>query len=441
MKKPCLLIIIVFLIIFSSCSTSSDTDENQTIIPTTPNNLSGTKLTNQIKLTWTDNSTNEAGFKIERKTGNGNWTQISTVGSNITEYTDIELSVGIQYSYRIFSYNNAGNSESYSNIYSTTIFVTIPVLTTSAVGSISQSSASSGGIVSYDGGSNITDKGIVWSSSQSFQITYSTNDGSGSGSFASNMTGLIANTTYYAKSYATNGAGTAYGNVITFTTLAYTTAYSFTQGANLVDIDGNSYPTIVTNCNNQTWIQKNLNTSKYSDGTIIPQVSDLSTWQQATTGAWCYYANNSTNGITYGKMYNWYAVAGIHNAASATNPALRKKLAPTGWHIPNNSEWQAFIGCLGGESVAGGKMKSTGTSLWQAPNTDASNSSGFTGLPGGQRFINGSFQNLGVITRWLSSDEFNSEYTWFVGAGYGAGGTGLGYLQKNIGYSVRCIKD
>jgi uncharacterized protein (TIGR02145 family) len=140
-------------------------------------------------------------------------------------------------------------------------------------------------------------------------------------------------------------------------------------------------------------------------------------------------------------MYNWYAVAGIHNAASATNPALRKKLAPTGWHIPNNSEWQAYIGCLGGESVAGGKMKSTGTSLWQAPNTAATNESGFSGLPGGQRFIDGSFQNKGVYGRWLSSDEYVSGLVWFVGAGYGAGGTGLGYLQKNIGYSVRCVKD
>ena len=143
----------------------------------------------------------------------------------------------------------------------------------------------------------------------------------------------------------------------------------------------------------QTWMQKNLNVSKYSDGTLIPQVTDGTQWANLTTGAWCYYNNTTANGATYGKLYNWFAVVGIYDAASANNPALRKKLAPTGWHVPTDAKWTQLTDCLGGESVAGGKMKSTGTiqagtGLWDDPNTAATNESGFTGLPGGIRGAN-----------------------------------------------------
>lgn len=162
------------------------------------------------------------------------------------------------------------------------------------------------------------------------------------------------------------------------------------QSIKPVDIDSITFKRPVVNTSQvtictQTWATKNLDVTTYNDGTPIPQVTDPTAWANLTTGAWCYYNNYAANNATYGKLYNWYAAAGIYDAASLANPALRKKLAPTGYHVPTDAEWTILTTCLGGESVAGGKMKSTGTSLWTAPNTAATNSSGFTGLPGGCR--------------------------------------------------------
>jgi uncharacterized protein (TIGR02145 family) len=208
------------------------------------------------------------------------------------------------------------------------------------------------------------------------------------------------------------------------------------DGPNVTDVDGNTYQS-VTNCG-LTFTKTNLNVSKYSDGTLIPQVSDPIQWQNLTTGAWCYYENNIANGTTYGKLYNWYAVAGIYNSESATNPAIRKKLALTGWHIPTDAEWTLLTDCLGGESVAGGKMEATGTSLWISPNTAATNESGFSGLPGGYRRIDGVFQNVGAETCWWSSSEANATNAWYR---YLGGYAYRGDYVKEGGFSVRCVKD
>jgi uncharacterized protein (TIGR02145 family) len=209
---------------------------------------------------------------------------------------------------------------------------------------------------------------------------------------------------------------------------------------NLTDIDGNVYES-VTICN-QTWTKSNLNVSKYTDGTTIPQVTDQNQWINLTTGAWCYYNNITANGAKYGKLYNWYALMGIHDKASATNPALRKKLAPTGWHVPTDEEWTQLTDCLGGAPVAGGKMKSTGTSIWQAPNAEATNSSGFTGLPGGSRSnYDGTFSNISSNGGWWSSLEYYSESAWFRALNYLNGNMNRSPRSKFDGFSVRCIKD
>src|SRR5262245_47721661 len=134
-------------------------------------------------------------------------------------------------------------------------------------------------------------------------------------------------------------------------------------------------------------MNKNLSVTKYRNGDPIPQVKKNAKWATLTTGAWCWLNNDSANSI-YGRLYNWYAV---------NDP---RGLAPAGWHIPSDSEWTTLQTFLGGDSVAGGKMKSTGTikagtGLWRFPNTGATNSSGFTALPGGWRLDDGSFHNLG----------------------------------------------
>ncbi len=216
-------------------------------------------------------------------------------------------------------------------------------------------------------------------------------------------------------------------------------------GPTVTDIDGNTYQS-VTNCG-LTFTKTNLNVSKYSDGTLIPQVTDGTQWANLTTGAWCYYNNTTANGATYGKLYNWYAVVGIYDAASAVNPALRKKLAPTGWHVPTDAEWSSLINCLDPNAdgsynfnIAGGKMKTTST-LWQSPNTDATNASGFTGLPGGFRYNNGPFYFIGFNGYWWSSSEGGTAYAWTRDLNYDNGGANGDYDDKRNGFSVRCLRD
>lgn len=330
----------------------------------------------------------------------------------------------------------------------------LPVVTTTAVSGLTTTAATTGGTINSDGGSAVTARGVCWSTSTNPTIAISTktSDGAGMGTFASNITGLTANTTYYVRAYATNSVGTAYGNEITFTTLQNSTAINL-PGPNVTDIDGNTYNS-VTNCG-LTFTKQNLNVSKYSDGTPIPQVTDPSQWANLTTGAWCYYNNTTANGTTYGKLYNWYAVVGIYNAASAANPTLRKKLAPTGWHIPTDTEWSSLINCLdpnadgsNNTNVAGGKMKSigtiqAGTGLWNDPNTAATNESGFSGLPAGYRSSLGSFNSsLSYYGNWWSSAEFSTGSAWISELNFADAIAAIfNYGGKVCGFSVRCVKD
>lgn len=214
------LILTVASIFVVGCSSN---DSKPIVVPVAPTNLVGNLTNSQIVLTWTDNSTNETGFTIERKIGTGTYTQIGTVATNIATYSDVAVSAGNTYTYRVFSTNSAGNSTTYSNEVTITIPlpVTVPVSTTTATSSITSTGAISGGTISSDGGGTVTARGVVWSTSTNptISLTTKTTDGTGTGSFASTITGLTANTQYYVRSYATNSTGTSYGNEITFTTL------------------------------------------------------------------------------------------------------------------------------------------------------------------------------------------------------------------------------
>lgn len=200
---------------------------------------------------------------------------------------------------------------------------------------------------------------------------------------------------------------------------------------------------------NQVWATKNLDVNTYNDGTPIPQVTDPTAWAALTTGAWCYNNNDPAYGVVYGKLYNWYATVGIYDAASLANPALRKNLAPSGWHVPTNAEWTTMIDCLdpnanGGATIpnsAGGKMKETGTTHWLNPNTEATNSSGFTALPGGFRTTNGPFYSIGGGSKWWSSSEYSNNSARERNLFYNNGIAYIGWGDKTNGYSVRCIKD
>lgn len=199
----------------------------------------------------------------------------------------------------------------------------------------------------------------------------------------------------------------------------------------------------VTICS-QVWATKNLDVTTYSDGTPIPQVTDQTAWVNLTTGAWCYYNNDPTNNAVYGKLYNWYAAAGIYDAASLANPALRKSLAPTGWHIPTDAEWTTLTTCLGGESVAGDALKEAGTTHWASLNIGATNSSGFTGLPGGGR-SDTYFTDFGGTGFWWSSSEyytfFSTAYAWTRKLSMISSSAFRGNDKKTVGCSVRCVKN
>ena len=182
----------------------------------------------------------------------------------------------------------------------------------------------------------------------------------------------------------------------------------------------------------QTWTTKNLDVSTYRNGDIIPEVQDQTAWAALTSGAWCYYANETANGTVYGKLYNWYAV---------NDP---RGLAPAGWHIPSDEEFTTLTTFLGGELVAGVKMKTTGTieegsGLWLSPNDGANNSSKFTGIPGGYRSTS-RFDNIHYSGNfWSSTPETGA---WYRGLVHEVPYViRNGFNSKTFGFSVRCVKD
>jgi uncharacterized protein (TIGR02145 family) len=209
----------------------------------------------------------------------------------------------------------------------------------------------------------------------------------------------------------------------------------YSQSTSLEAMDSITFRKAEVTICNQVWATRNLDVTTYRNGDPIPQVTDPTLWANLTTGAWCYYNNDPANGPIYGKLYNWYAV---------NDP---RGLAPTGWQVPSYAKWGFLINCLGGVNVAGGKMKSTGilelgTGLWQSPNVDATNASGFTGLPEGYRSNDGTFSNIGYGGYWWSSLEYDTTFAWNFALSYSTGGATNGVeLPKNYGFSVRCLRN
>ena len=287
---------------------------------------------------------------------------------------------------------------------------------------ITHNSTTSGGNISNDGGSVVTARGVCWSISTNPTISNEhTSDGSGTGIFASSITGLLPVTTYYVKAYATNGAGTTYGNEISFTTL-------FESGTLTDTRDGHIYSTV--RIGYQWWMAENLTATHYANGDAIPDgtgAGDIS--GETEPKYWFVYNDDLNNVSTYGRLYTWYTVTDSRN------------VCPDGWHAPTDAEWTTLETCLGGSSVAGGKMKETGTTHWVNPNTGATNESGFTALPGGDRYSNGTFYGIGFNGCWWSSTEHSTAIACFRLMSYGSADAGRGSLGKEYGFSVRCLRD
>ena len=296
-----------------------------------------------------------------------------------------------------------------------------PLITTSTATSITATGATTGGVVAADGGASVTARGVAYGLSSAPTTSGTiTNNGTGTGSFSSTLTGLTSFSTYYVRAYATNSVGTSYGNEINFTTL-------FECGLSMMtDLEGNTYNTV--QIGTQCWSQSNLKVSKYRNGDNIPTGLSNSQWGSASSGAYAIYDNNTSNNTLYGKLYNGYAANDSRG------------LCPTGWHVPSDTEWASLITFLGGSSVAGGKMKST--TGWNSPNTGATNSSGFTGLPGGGRLGGGVYGDLGNVGHWWSTTIIGSAgWAWYRSLNTSFNSVANNSNPQAYGYAVRCLRD
>jgi uncharacterized protein (TIGR02145 family) len=361
---------------------------------------------------------------LSTKTLNGPGT--GTFTSSITG-----LTLNTTYYIRAYATNSLGTA--YGNEISFTT-ITVPTLTTTAVSSITQTTATSGGNVTSDGRTTVTVRGVCWSTTPNPTIADSkTLNGAGVGtitSFTSSITGLTPNTTYYVRAYATNSVGTTYGNEISFTT--YKTDA-------ITDKDGNYY-NIVT-IGTQVWMAENLKTTRYRNGDLIgtttPATLDIS-GESTPKYQWA-YGGNASNVSTYGRLYTWYAVTDSRN------------VCPTSWHVPTNTEWTTLTNYLtnngygyqgSGNDIAKSMAATSGWIISSIAgnigNDQASNnSSGFTALAGGIRNPTGPFALVGNMGLWWGS--VPSNYWEFLSFEFST--VGNSYDSRPYGLSVRCVRD
>lgn len=293
----------------------------------------------------------------------------------------------------------------------------LPELSTAIVTEISDSSAISGGTILSTGAMEITDKGICWSTNTGPTIhDVVISAGAGSGSFISTIKDLQPQTYYYVRAFATNSDGTGYGEERSFRTK--------TMNSTVVqDVDGNAYPTV--KIGDQVWMAKNLKATKFRSGARITNVTDNDQWSNLSTPAYSYYNNVSGNG--YGLLYNGLTI-------------MTDEVCPEGWHLPALSEWAALIDTIGGKEVAGGKLKESGIFHWSAPNVGATDEFGFTALPGGLRYTDGSFKNQGDVGYWWAAPDSSTQLVGII-MSYNTENVNFGGSPENIAESVRCIKD
>ncbi|MDZ7859686.1 MAG: fibrobacter succinogenes major paralogous domain-containing protein [Candidatus Krumholzibacteriota bacterium] len=306
----------------------------------------------------------------------------------------------------------------------------VPELTTAEVIDITGTTAKCGGVITSSGGASVTARGVCWSVEELPSLEDSTtNDGTGAGSFTSEITGLTAETDYYIRAYAVNSAGTGYGDTKEFSTTVFGT---------VTDIDGNIYET--RKIGNQWWMTENLKVTHYLNGDSIAEVEDGAVWDGLAGGACCNYDNNASYIVTYGKLYNWFAVNDSRG------------LAPEGWHVASDAEWQEleiFMGMDPSEAAdtgyrgtdEGGKLKEAGIENWASPNTGATNESGFTALPGGYRGLGGDYSSIHNSALLWVTTSITETFAWSRMLSSSDGYITRTGRDKNSGFSVRCVKD
>ena len=335
----------------------------------------------------------------------------------------------------------------------------VPVLSTMEVTEITSTTATSGGEITDDGGAEISKRGVVWGTEEDPTLESNdgfTEDGHGIGEFVSELTDLTPNTTYYVRAYATNPAGTQYGQQKSFTTLE-----DDNGGSTVTDVDGNTYNTVIIGT--QEWMVENLRTTKYADGTAIPTSFTNTEWGNAKDGAYSIYPHSEIDGLNsevkvveaYGKLYNWYAVDDARG------------LCPTGWRVPTEVDWNFLIiyvwdhrgypnewnnpngagnalkSCRQVNNPVGGHCDTSEHPRWNAHNTHIGiDDVGFSGLPGGARWYNGNFSHAGIGGHWWSSTEITTLEARSYRLLFDQGSLdGVSAFDKSTGAAIRCVRD
>jgi uncharacterized protein (TIGR02145 family) len=321
------------------------------------------------------------------------------------------LSPNTTYYIRAYASNSAGTGYGNEVSFKTQIGAIPPTVITTIATDISYLTFTIGGNVTFDGGSNVIARGIVWSQTEVPTVSLATKtvNGSGIGAFISYMFDLKPNTVYYVRAYGTNGAGTGYGKLDTVRTRTWVNCPSTVK-----DIDNNVYNVVTIGY--QCWTKENLNVSRYRNGDVIPVIINDRIWESLTSGIRCWYANDSISfEEPYGNLYNWYAASD------------KKGLCPSGWHVPTDLEWNELTDYLGGQNYAEKKMKD--------PN-------GFSALLGGYRHTRGDFAAGWEHSYFWSSSDSGSSGSWnsILNPPY----LSYGYrfeFSYSFGASVRCLRD
>lgn len=498
--------------IFTTSQAPSATTNPATNIATVTATLNGTvnAAGSSTTVTFDYGETTSYGMSVTALqspvSGAGN-TAVSADISGLTE--------GTLYHFRVKAVNGGGTTYG-SDVTFTTI--TKPTVTTSSITDITINSASGGGNVTSDGGSAVTMRGVCWSTAENPTLADTkTENGAASGTFTSSLTTLVSGTNYHVRAYATNAAGTAYGNDVSFTTLKLpdattgsassigsasatlngtvnangssttvtfeygeTTSYGTEVTADQSPVEGNTVTAVsksisgltpsttyhyrvkavsaagtdygddmtfatpadpltvsdfdgnvynIITIGTQEWMQKNLLVTHYNNGDAIPVVTDNAAWSGLTNGAYCWYNDDETTyKNTYGALYNYYTTNDVRN------------VCPDGWHIPTDAEWTSLTDLLGGEFVAGGKLKEIGITHWQSPNTDATNETGFSALPGGNRDSYGTYFSNGNNGFWWSTTEIDFDGAYYRIMQYNSKSVGRWDFSKKGGFSIRCLK-
>ena len=394
----------------------------------------GGKMKETGNLTWVNNTaaSNNSGFSALGSGMRSMYGQYSELGNFAYFWSADKQSPYTSFYKRLYNLNDNITSDfsSFNDGFSircikdtANMISYMPVLTTIPVSNITITSAHSGGNVTQFGGSAIVNRGLCYSITPNPTIDDSVvylQGPSGNGAFVGDISGLTGGTTYYVRAFAVNAFSVAYGNQLVFTT-------QLPANGGLTDIDGNVYDTIVIG--NQVWMRQNLKVTKYNNGNDLPHITANAAWSALTGGAYCHYGNNTSTGATYGKLYNYYVVSDNRN------------ICPVNWHVPHLAEWQALETYLGGNSIAGGKLKAVDTVYWASPNADATNSSGFTAFGGGSRSSTGVSGDMGYYGNWWTNDEYDVSKGYAMDLSYGNGSSHLFQRTKSIGMSIRCIKD